>query len=147
MAVVRLWGKLADKRSWILTTKLSIALLAVCHTMWAFIDMKTYTVLMPLSNIIAGVAWAGIGISLFSIQFMFSPEDGRTVYVGFGAALGGIVGFASSLLGSVIVGALAALKFNLLGIIIGNMQVVFFISGILLTVCAAYIHYFIKKSE
>lgn len=144
---VRIWGRLADMRSWSFTTKLSIGILAVVHLMWFFINTDTAFILLPPMFILGGIAWAGINISLFNIQFEFAPEEGRTVYLGFNAAVGGIVGFSTTLIGSLLVGALEGLKFNLLGFNIGNMQAVFGISGLLLGICVAYIHCFIRNNE
>ena len=147
IATVRLWGRLADKKSWILTTELSIGLLAITHFCWFFVSPgRLAFILMPVLNITGGIAWAGINISLFNIQFIFSPENGRTVYLGFNAALSGLVGFASTLAGSAIISVLMQHKFDIFNIAIGNMQVVFGISGILLGVCALFVHNFINGS-
>lgn len=142
--LVRFWGRLADRRSWVFTTKLSIGLLAIIHFSWLSVNSTTAMFLMPLYFIISGAAWAGINISLFNIQFMFSPEEGRTVYLGFNAALGGLVGFSTTLFGSFLVGQLQNWGINIYGINIGNMQLLFGLSGLLLGACAAFIHYFIR---
>lgn len=143
--VVRIWGKIADKRSWVFTTKMSITILAATHFLWLFVDPQTAVVLVPLLHIMGGASWAGINISVFNIQFSFCPEDGRTVYLGFNAALGGLVGFASTLIGSGLLGILGTGKLDILGIGVGNMQVIFAISGIILGACAGYVHYYIGK--
>lgn len=144
---VRVWGKVADKRSWVFTTKASIGVLAVTHLLWFFVNPATAAYFIPLLHIAGGAAWAGIGISIFNIQFALSPEDGKTVYLGFNAALGGLVGFLSTIIGSALLGVFAGLKFSLIGISIGNMQLIFAISGILLGGCTGYIHWFIKLKE
>lgn len=144
LAVVRLWGRLADKRSWIYTTKMSIGLLALTHFLWFFMNTQTVYVLLPVLYVFSGVAWAGINISIFNIQFIFTPENGRTVYIGFNAALGGLVGFVSAFIGSALLGIFNSFNVRVWGITAGNMQLIFAISGVLLGLCAAYIHYFIK---
>ncbi|MCX8132290.1 MAG: MFS transporter [Clostridia bacterium] len=138
--LVRYWGKLADKRSWTFTTKMSIGILAVCHCMWFFVNPITAYILVPVGFILGGAAWAGINISLFNIQFAYSPEEGRTVYLGFNAALGGIVGFLTAFFGSFVVGSLEGHELMISGFSIGNMQVVFGLSGIFLCGCVAFIH-------
>lgn len=144
--VVRTWGKLGDRISWVFSTKMSIGLLALVHTAWFFINSKTLFLLVPM-YIVGGAAWAGINLSLFNIQFSFSPIEGRTVYLGFNAAVGGLVGFLTALLGSFIVRGLESYKFHLLGLEIGNMQVVFGLSGIFLAGCVAFIHYRINQNR
>jgi MFS family permease len=141
---VRIWGRIADRKSWTFTSKISIGLLAFCHMAWFFVSKNTAYAMIPVLYFLAGTAWSGINISLFNIQFIFSPEEGRTVYTGFNAALGGAVGFVSALIGSFIVGALSGAQFTIAGFSIGNMQVVFGLSGILLVVCAGFIHLFVR---
>lgn len=145
--MVRFWGRLADRKSWVYVIKLSILMLAVTHTMWFFINPLTSYILVPIMHIAGGLAWAGIGISSFNIQFIYSPEEGRTVYIGFNAALSGLIGFVSTLMGSAVLLLLSSFKLDISGFTIGSMQVIFAISGILLAVCAAYIHLFIKHEE
>jgi Na+/melibiose symporter-like transporter len=140
---VRSWGRLADRKSWVFTTKMSLGLLAISHSTWFFVNAKNVLLLIPL-YLLGGVAWAGINLSLFNIQFKYAPIEGRTIYIGFNAAIGGLVGFLTALLGSFVVGALEGHKFSLLGISIGNMQLVFGLSGLLIAACVAFIHFKIK---
>jgi hypothetical protein len=145
--VVRYWGRIADKKTWPHTTKVCIGMLALCHTTWFFVNSQTAPFLIPLMHILSGASWAGINISLFNIQFMYSPEEGRTIYIGFNSAIGGLTGFTSTLIGSFIVGRLEDRTFNFLGLNMTNMQIVFAISGIILALCAAYVHLFIQKKN
>ncbi len=148
MITVRIWGRIADKKSWVYTTKMSIGLLAVIHACWFFVNEDTAFLLVPLLHVLSGVAWSGINISIFNIQFTFTPEDGRTIYIGFNAGLNALVGFASTLAGSALIGILSNLNFKLFGVLsVVNMQVVLGLSGVLLGVCAAYIHFFIKSNK
>lgn len=145
--LVRLWGRMADRKSWLYITKLSILMLAATHFMWLFVNHSTAFILVPLLHMAGGASWAGIGISTFNIQFTFSPEEGRTVYIGFNAALSGLIGFASTLAGSVLLGVFQGFKIDLSGFTIGSMQMIFAASGLLLAVCSAYIHFFVKQAE
>ena len=145
--LVRQWGRMADRKSWVVVIKFSILILAVTHSVWFFINPSTAFILVPLMHVAGGVAWAGIGISAFNIQFIYSPEEGRTVYIGFNAALSGLIGFVSTLLGSALLILFNGLRISISGFTIGSMQIVFAISGILLAVCAAYIHFFITQEE
>lgn len=142
--LVRLWGRMADRKSWVFVTKLSILILALTHLVWLVINKQTAPFLVPLMHITGGAGWAGIGISTFNIQFQYSPEEGRTVFIGFNAALCGLVGFLSTLAGSLILSLLKGFSFAISGFTIGSMQLIFALSGILLIICASYIHVFIK---
>ncbi|HEY5585729.1 MAG TPA: MFS transporter [Ruminiclostridium sp.] len=145
MSVV--WGKLADKKTWVFTTVASIGLLGVCHFLWSFVTLANYHVLYPLSAIIGGIAWGGIGISLFNIQFMFAPEQGRSVYLGFNAALSGIIGFISTLIGALIIGSIGHNKLIVLGLGFGNMQMVFALSGVIIITCAIITNIMFKNHD
>ena len=145
--LVRIWGRIADSRSWDYVLKYSILLLGISHFTWFFVNQSTGSLLIPLLHMTSGVAWAGIGISTFNIQFIYSPEEGRTVYIGFNAALGGLVGFLGTLVGSVLLVIFESMGLHILNFKFGGMQMLFSISGILLTFCAAYVHFFIKQRE
>mgnify|MGYP000853323967 FL=1 len=144
--VVRYWGKIADRKSWVFTTKASIGILAVAHMLWYFVDTRTAYYMLPFLSIMGGISWAGINISIFNIQFEFSPQEGRTIYLGFCSALGGIVGFSSTVMGSRLLKFLQSLNtvflFNA-----GAMQVILALSGVLLVFCTLYIHFFIKDNK
>ncbi len=143
--LVRVWGRVADKKSWIFVIKYSIMLLGMTHFLWFFVNSSTAYVLVPFLHIVSGAAWAGIGISTFNIQFTFSPEEGRTVYIGFNAALGGLMGFGGTLAGSALLALFGRLSVNLSGFTFGGMQIILCTSGVLLALCAAYIHLFVKQ--
>lgn len=143
--LVRVWGRIADKKSWNFVLTCSVLILGICHFLWLFVNDSTYPVLIPLLHGLGGVAWAGIGISTFNIQFIYSPENGRTVYTGFNSALGGFMGFLGTLTGSTLLMAFKGLKVDIAGFGIGGMQTLFCASGILLSMAAAYSGFFIKK--
>ncbi len=145
--LVRVWGKVADSRSWDFVLKYSILLLGITHFTWFFVTHSSGVVLIPILHIMSGAAWAGIGISTFNIQFIFSPEEGRTVYIGFNAALGGFMGFLGTLAASVLLVVFGGMGLHISSFKIGGMQMLFAISGIILILCAVYTHFFIKQSK
>lgn len=87
--------------------------------------------MVPLLNLISGVAWAGVGISLFNIQFLFFKDDIRTISLGVNAAVGGLVSIAAVKIGGSIVN-LPEAGLHLAGVSISNMQLTFILSGVLL---------------
>jgi len=141
---VRIWGKIAQKRGWVFTTKCSIALLAVTHAGWFLVNPQTLFLMVPVVHVLGGASWAGINISIFNVPFSFTPEEGRTIYIGFNAALGGLVGFLSILGGSALLGVFEYVNISFMGIAVGGMQLLFAVSSLILGICAAYIHNFIK---
>lgn len=96
-------------------------------------------------NIFGGIAWSGVTISIFNIQFVMAPEEGRTMYLGASSALGGLAGFMSTFIGSMIVKNFKSFSYDFAGYHIGNMQILFALSGIILLITALYVHLFISQ--
>ncbi len=145
--LVRVWGRIADRKSWSFVLKNSVMMLGITHALWIFVNPGTAFLLVPILHITSGASWAGIGISTFNIQFVFSPEDGRTVYIGFNAALGGIMGFFGTLAGSLLLGIFEYTNPSIGGMEFSGMQILFGLSGILLLVSSAYANFFIKQAS
>lgn len=141
------WGSIADRKSWFLSTKCSIGILAVVHFTWGFVDISNYSVLAPILHILSGIAWGGIGISMFNIQFLFAKKEGRTMYIGLNAAIGGIVSGIAVWIGGRIIELLEYKDIVIFNIHINNMQITFFISGLLLLLCPIFIKLFIENKE
>lgn len=137
-STARLWGRLADRFSWEVTTVASIGMLGLCHLTWAFVTRETCFVLIPFIQIVAGAGWAGVNMSLFNIQFKHAPQEGRTIFVGFNAAMAGLSGFASAVLGAVLVGLLSNVKIDIGVAELNNMLIIFGLSGTLVISCAIY---------
>jgi MFS family permease len=140
-STAKLWGKLADKFSWEVTTVVSIGMIGLCHLTWAFVNRSTYFAMIPLIQMVAGAGWAGVNMSLFNIQFKHAPQEGRTIFVGFNAAMAGLVGFASAILGAVLVGTLSDVKIDIGVTVLDNMRFIFGVSGILIVCCAGFFAY------
>ncbi|NLM10210.1 MAG: MFS transporter [Clostridiaceae bacterium] len=146
---VSVWGKMADKKSFTYTAMISIALLGVTHIIWFLAangTFLTYLIIM-LVHITGGISWAGIGISLYNIPYEYTPEEGRTVYLGFNAALSGLIGFISSMLASYMVGAMSDFNGIFLGLSVTQFQLIFLISGLLILVTSAYIRFAIRPEK
>lgn len=141
----RLYGKLADRTSWEFVTMLCIGVLSVCHLVWALTSKSNVYLLLPVSQFLSGAAWGGINIAIFNIQFKYAPEEGRTIYLGFNAAIGGVIGFAVAMVGARIVSVLEGVSVSFGSLTFGNMQVVFGISSIMLFVCAITIKMLFKN--
>lgn len=141
------WGRVADNKSWTFATKLSLGMLALCHFLWMFAAGGIIYFLMPILNIIGGVAWAGLAIAMFNLQFVFAPSEGRTMYLGMNACIGGLIGFLTTLFASYLVKIFENKSIILLGISIGNMQMLFGMSAVLMVVCSIYVHVFMEYKE
>jgi Na+/melibiose symporter-like transporter len=141
------WGKLADQKSWFFSTKASVGILAITHFMWFFVNSRTAWLMIPVVHILGGIAWAGINISLFNIQFVFAPREGRTMYLASNAAVGGLVGFVSTLAGSAILRILEEYRFSIVAFSVSNMQIIFALSGLVLGACSLFVHLLPKLND
>jgi hypothetical protein len=140
----KIWGRISDKVGWEFTTITSIGMIGLCHITWVFVNPNTYFLLIPIIQVVAGIAWAGINLSLFNIQFMYAPQAGRTVYIGFNAALAGLAGFFSALFGAYLVGVLSGFKLDIGVTVLDNMLFIFGFSGTLTLCCAVFFSFWFK---
>lgn len=146
---VRLWGKAADKRSFTYTAMITLTLLGLTHTGWFFAASGSWFEypLIVLLHICSGISWAGINISLLNIPYEYTPDEGKTVYLGFNAALSGLVGFISSMLASWMVGEMQNFRVLFFGMEVTQFQLIFAISGILTVLAGVYIRTVVLKKQ
>ena len=97
-------------------------------------------------HVIGGLP-AGVNISLLNIPYENTPDEARTVYLGFNAALSGLVGFMSSMFASWMVWKMENYRGLLLGMEITQFQMIFLISGMLMVVAGLYIRFAILKTR
>ncbi len=147
--MTRVWGKLADKKSWLYVAIINIAILSVSHFFWVFIyeGSSILRYMVVLVHILGGISWAGVNISLFNLPFDYIPEEGRTLYLGFNAALSGIVGFGAAMVSSFLVGRFSGFETLMFGFPVGILQIVLSVSGIMTGVCVVYIKLFVKAKS
>lgn len=144
-----IWGRYADKKGWANTTWLTLGILSVCHALWFFASQGSPAVLFLVTggHVLGGIAWSGINVALFNLQFDFTPDEKRTVYIGFSAATSGIVGFLAATLGSELVSHFEHEKLYLIGAAFDIKQILFLTSSLLLALCSLYIIIFMKPKK
>lgn len=136
-----LWGRFADKNGWAVTTMITIGILGIGHFIWflAFEGSPIVLLLLFIAHIAGGIAWSGINVSLFNLQFDFTPDEKRTVYIGFSAAISSFIGWIAALIGTQLVGLFEGKKIQIGSTLINIKQLLFLASSLLLFVCAFYI--------
>jgi len=145
-AAAFLWGRIADKTGWAFTTAFSFLFVGITSLIWFFITPGPHMIpLMSVSMVTSGLAWSGINISMFNLQYDFMPNDKRTVYIGFNSTISGLLGYSASLLGAYLVGKFTDLDTDFFGTAIGIKQILFLASGVLVIGCALYVHLFMNK--
>lgn len=143
----RIWGRFADRNGWSKTTMITVGILSICHFTWFFASEGSPFVLLILiiGHITGGMAWSGINVALFNLQFDFTPDEKRTVYIGFSAAISGMIGYISAIFGAQLVGLFGEKPVMIFGTPYDIKQILFLISSVLLAVCAAYIGLFMHR--
>lgn len=144
----RIWGRVGDRVGWASVTIRTMTLLGATHLSWFFVfDNWHIYLLIPFLFALAGIAWGGINIALFNIQFDYTPKEGRTLYLGFNAAFSGIVGYGAALMASEFVGALGKWNVNILGLPIGIIQIILASSGVMLLMTSLFIKKAITETK
>ena len=145
----RKWGRFADRKGWANTSMITIGILSICHALWFFSSKESPYILTFLitAYIASGIAWSGINVALFNLQFDFTPDEKRTVYIGLSAAASGIIGFLAAVLGSQLVNIFGSNKIFLLGKPFDIKQILFLTSALLLFLCALYIKFIMGPKQ
>ena len=144
---VRLWGKFLQTNLWSKAIELGAILLGIATGLLFFANSTTALFILPLSHILSGIAWGSIGITFFNLQVMFAPDEARTLYIGTLATISGVVGFTATLGSGFFIDYFSSLHINILNFTIGNIQIVFLASGILLALCGIYVKKVIAPME
>jgi hypothetical protein len=131
-----LWGKLADATSWLFVTRASMGLLGLIHAGWLFMTPETCYILQPPMQALSGIAWGGIAISVFHLQYHYAPTDKRVPYVSANSSYAGLSGFLATLLGAFLLKVLPSI--HVFGFPMGGMQMLFLLSGTLILGCVLY---------
>lgn len=131
-----LWGKLADRTSWLFVTRASMGLLGLIHASWLFMTPETCYVLQPPLQALSGIAWGGIAISVFHLQYHYAPTEKRVPYVSANSSYAGLSGFLATLIGALLLKVLPSIQ--ILGFPMGGMQMLFLLSGTLIIGCVLY---------
>ncbi len=127
------WGRLADATSWLKVSRLSMGLLGLVHASWLFMTPETCYVMQPVLQAISGAAWGGISISVFNLQYHYAPTDKRVLYVSANSSYAGLCGFLATMLGASLLKLIPS--FEILGMPVTGMQVLFLLSGGLILGC------------
>lgn len=136
VAAACFWGRLADATSWLHAARGSMLLLGLVHASWLFMTPHTCLVLQPILQALSGVAWGGISIAVFSLQYQYAPADKRVTYVSANSSYAGLCGFLATLLGAALLRILPDVTIGTFPIT--GMQMLFLLSGCLIIGCVRY---------
>ncbi len=97
---------------------------------WAFNQPGSYS-LVPVALVLSSIIFSGIGVNINPLLFALLPAgEKRTIYLATWSVSVNLMGALGPLLGSILVFQLQDLRFSLLGIPRGNLQVLFALSAL-----------------
>jgi len=125
-----LWGRAIDRFKSKPVLFINFFGVAFLPLLWIF---PTQTFLFPiwLDAFLTGIFWSGLNLSVFNIVFSLSDnEDLKESYFAIFAAVTGISGFLSALLGGYLANLLRGFHMQILGLNIINYQLFFIFAGL-----------------
>lgn len=138
-------GRIADQKSWALVLKNAFLIMAWAFIINAFTVPKNARVMFAIYSLLTGLAWAGIAPGLFAIQLDIAPGEDKTAYLGINAALMGLSGFLSAIVGGVVLQGIINRGHQILGYPIYGQQVLSLGSGMMVLVLVKYMKWKFKK--
>ncbi len=133
MAATFFWGNLADRTTWSFILKISGSCIAACYFGWFFVFSGNAAVLVPILQILLSCCNGAFSMASLNLQFALAPNVGRTAYLGVTSAIASVISFGGALLGSAVSGLLHHVRISFWGMKIGNIQILFFITSLVLT--------------
>jgi MFS family permease len=134
-------GKIAAKIGDFPVMIYSAALIAVHYVLWAFTVKDNAHIMLPILFVESAVGFAGIGFTMFSIGTRALPEAIRTTAISVTNTVVGVLGFLSTLVASALVTRMNGASITVGGFVFCDLQIVFFITGVILLLAAGYALY------
>ena len=125
---MRLWGNLIDNIG-------SKPLLAICSVgggliplMWVLASPGNWSILW-IAHLANGLAWSGIGLASSQLLMSNAPREGASMYFAVFAAITGIAGTISPLIGGALAGVFTPLTLQIGSISLSGLQILFIVTG------------------
>lgn len=94
------WGRMADKSSWNTILMWTGCLTGGTFLCWAAVRPGSSVVVALLLQAAAAACSGSFHVASMNLQFGCSPREGKTLYLGVGAAISNLTGYAAALLGA-----------------------------------------------
>ena len=140
MAAVYLWGRLADRTSWLFLLKISGVIIALCYLGWSFVTPENANILVLLLQISLTCCNGAFQMASLNLQYNLSPIAGKTAYLGVTSAISYCISFLGAILGSALYRSLKEVRINIIITYVSNIQVLFLTTGLLLMSAILVIH-------
>lgn len=131
----RAWGYLLNRYGNTPIVQLTFLLSIPLSLFWFFATKGNYQVLVTLVSILGGTLGAGATLATNNMLYsLMPPGEEKANYWSFFSSVTGIAAASAPVLGGLLAKALTPIKFQLFGVPIGNLQLMFLANGILLLV-------------
>lgn len=118
------WGRMADRSSWNRTMIWTGCLTGLAYLCWSMVQPGSHPVMAFALQALLAACSGSFETASMNLQFGCSPREGKTLYLGVGAAVSNVVGYGAALLG-------ATLQDRLMGLMgIRSILVLFACSGL-----------------
>lgn len=134
MVSIFLGGYLADKTSWSHLLKVSGGIIALCYLGWSMVTPGNAMILVLIVQVLLTCSNGAFSMAAINLQYKLSPSIGKTAYLGVTSAIAYAISFLGALFGSAISNRVQEVKITIIAISLENIQILFFITGIILVI-------------
>ncbi len=145
--LARFWGRVADRTSWQLVTRIMLATIGLAHILCSMVTLGNKAWLYPLATVISAAGWSALGICLLNIQFQYAPKTNTQMFIGINNALNGVLGFAAALAGGLVMTLVGPDGFRVASGVVKGQQALMAVSGTILVLCAVYVGLALGKKK
>jgi len=143
----RMWGAYADKHSFASMVKICLALIAVSFLISAATVPANGLIFYTLHHVIYYAAMSGVDSALINLIFDYIPEQTRADALAICHAIGGLAGFVTAFLASLLVAHIQAAGNLFLGIPMYAQQAVSVLAFLAVIGCLLFIHFSFRKEQ
>lgn len=123
MAGTWFWGKMADRSSWNRILLRTGSVVGVVYLCWGMVRPGEHLIVPFVLQAVLAACNGSFEIAKANLQYSCSPREGKTLYLGVGAAISNLAGYGAALLG-------ASVQTGLMGLMgIRSISVLFALTG------------------
>ena len=94
------WGRVADRSSWNRIMLLSGCIIGATYLSWGAVTPGVSLVVPLLLQSLVAACSGSFSMASANLQYSCAPREGKTIYLGVGAAISNLTGYGAALLGA-----------------------------------------------
>lgn len=130
MLFTPIWRGIFVRRQWLRPLSWAIFLFAPHYFLLAFVS-KGLMFLYPIAVVWSFICLSGINLAFSSVAYINIPKENQTLYIGFYQTANFMAAMTAATIGRTFVTSASGLRFSLLGVQIGEKQLLMMIVGLL----------------